>query len=508
MSAPTKLARQGLHSFLAIASTSLAGILTTALIARHLGPAGMGYYTMIVWISAMVGMIANLGYVTTTMKAMAEAQGRQDGQECAGVLAFANHRVWRWGLVATLGMGGLAPFIARASGHADLVSALLVGSLGIIPGALFALYQAACQALERYDQVAWVTSLCYGAIVLGVCGVLLTHGSLAALVGVTSACLAVGACAYFLLLSTWYGGWWRVAIPAEKSRELRQYQVPVFVMLVLDAIVWQRSEIFFLGTFALPSDVAFYGMAFSLASMAMRLLPGTLIGLLIPKMSRAVGSGDNGSLGGMFTQSCRYMAMLAIPVAVGGAILARPIVHLLYGPEYDSVAGLMSALLAANALVMIYGFPTSSILYSANGQNALVRIGLAISALNLLLAWILIPPYGAWGAVGANAIAQLASLLPGLIAAKRHTGAKAPVRIVGQYLAAAGLMGIPLWGLVQVAPPLVSLLVSPFLGVGLFGILMYKLGLLTSEDHMVLRAIAQRLAALRLVRRLLPSQDR
>ena len=492
MSAPTKVARQGLYNFLAIASTSAAGILSTALIAHHLTPDRMGYYTLVVWISAMVGMLANLGYVTTTMKAMAEALGRKDLRESAGVLAFSHHRVLRMGLLTTLAMAIAAPLLARACHHPELAVALLVGSLGILPAALYALYTAACQALEAYGHVAWITALTSSAMMGGIWLVLARHGSLAALLAVTGLAMALGAGVAFLVLSRWLQGWWRVELAPDKRIELRNFQWPVFVMLVLDSIVWQRSEVFFLGAYAPAHDVAFYGMAYSLSSMAMKLVPGTLIGLLIPKMSRAVGSGDGEGLGELFEKSCRYMAMLALPVAVGGALLARPIVHLLYGSAYDPVAGLMGALLVANALVMIYGFPTSSILYSANGQKQLVRIGLVVSALNLLLAWILIPRFGAWGAVGANSLAQLSSLVPGLIVAKRRTGAQAPVRLVLQVLVAAVLMGIPVWGIVHLGSPVLALALGPLVGLVAFGALIYALGLIGVEDRLVLQAIARR----------------
>lgn len=493
MSAPTKLASQGISSFLAIASASISGILSTALIARSLSPDGMGLYTLVLWIAAMAGMLANMGYVTTTLKSMAEALGRQDELEAAGILAFANRRVLVMGALATLALGILGPVFARIGGKADLALPLVVGAIGLLPCALLPLYTATFQALERYDRVALITSLTSVVTIAGVALVTTLHGGIASLLGILAASSTIGTLCYLALLREWRSEWWLVPLPRERIESLKRYQGPVFVMLLLDAVVWQRSEVFFLGAYAPPSQVAFYGMAFALSSMAMKLIPGTLVGLLIPKMSRSVGSGDPDGIARLFRLSCRYMAMLAIPVAVGGALLADPLVRVLYGPNYLEIVPLLQVLLAANALVMIYGFPASSVLYSTNGQDRLVKIGLVVSAFNLLLAMTLIPRYGAWGAVGANCLAQLASLGPGILAAKRHTGSQAPLFVVFKILLAAAMMAVPIGAIVAIAPPWLALGAAPFLGAIAYALAVWKLGVLEPEDLERILAIVNRL---------------
>lgn len=493
MPAPTKVAKHTLFNFLTIALTSVMGVGVTALVARVLSPDGMGHYTLLTWLIGIAGLFANLGYVTAAMKHMAESLGRDDPLEAAGVLAFSSRQVLMVGFGVSSLLIMAAPLASNHFGEPKLGLALMAGAVAVIPMALQSLYTAACQALQRYDQVALVTSLTAVSTLVGTGVAILAGWGIVGLLAATGLSAGLGALAYMILLTRWRPDWYRAPLSDAHKRALRTYQGPVFVMLMLDAIVWQRSEVFFLGAYAPVREVAFYGMAFTLASMAMKLIPGTLIGLLIPNLSRSVGAGDQEGVRRIFRLSCRYMAMLALPVAVGGALLAPAIVHLLYGPGYEPVAGLLGVLLGANALVMIYGFPASSVLYATNGQNQLVRIGLWISVLNLVLAWLLIPRFGAWGAVASCALAQLASLVPGLKAVEDRTGALAPVAVVLQILIASLGMGLPVYAMIRWTPPVVALLAGPLLGVAAFLMILAASGMLTREDRALLGALTSRL---------------
>ncbi|HEY9854953.1 MAG TPA: flippase [Stenomitos sp.] len=493
MPAPTKVARHTLFNFLTIALTSAMGVGVTALVARVLSPEGMGHYTLLTWLIGIAGMFANLGYVTAAMKYMAESLGRDNPEEAAGVLAFSSRQVLLFGFGVSALLILASPLTGRRFDEPDMGLALMAGAVAVIPTALVALYTAACQALQRYDQVALVTGVTATCTLGGTVLSIVNGWGMVGLLAATGFSAGLGALGYMLLLTRWRPDWYRAALSDELKRAMRTYQGPVFVMLMLDAIVWQRSEVFFLGAYSPAKEVAYYGMAFTLANMAMKLLPGTLIGLLIPNLSRSVGAGDQEGVRRIFLLSCRYMAMLALPVAIGGALVAPALVQVLYGPGYEPVAGLLGVLLGANALVMIYGFPASSVLYATNGQNRLVRIGLWISVVNVGLAWLLIPRFGAWGAVGSCALAQLSSLLPGLRAVRDQTGAKAPVGMVLQILTAALVMGVPVYAVTRWTPPLVALFAGPLVGVVAFFLTLFAAGMLTAEDRALVGPLLARL---------------
>lgn len=492
MAKATRLARNTLFSFITLLSSATLGIGLTALVARVLAPEAMGHYSLVVWLTSLAGLVANLGYVTTATRFMAERLGQGRLDDTAAVLAHATRKVALTGLAMTALVLLVAPFAPRLYPDMPITFYLSVGALAILPTALSALFAGACQGLERYDWMAGVTGLSTLVTLGGAIAVLLSGGGIPGLLGVTAGAALLSCLAYAALLARWNPRWWRGKLDPDERRAIRSFQWAVFAMLGLDAIVWQRSEIFFLGAWAPAQQVAFYSLAFGLATMAMKLLPGTLVGLLIPMMARSEGAGDREATSRVFTRSCRAMAMLAIPVAAGGALLSIPLVQLLYGNDYLPVAALLSALLGAGAIVMIYGYPASSLLYSTGGERFLVRVGISMAVLNLALDVALIPFWGAWGAVAANALAQIASILPGLWGAYRYAGVRPPVDMLLPVALSTGLMALPVWLIVSQTPPWTALMLAPAVGGAVYAAMLWLSGGLDETEKGLLLKLARR----------------
>lgn len=407
------------HNFVTIALNALAGLAVTVVAARYLSPAGMGAYSLLFWLVGMAAILVNLGGVNTTLKHVAQAQGRGDPHELAGVLA---HGFYAWGLrcagVVLLWLAAVPALRSLYPQH-DFGLALPLAVALIVPLTLFTWLVGACQGVQGYAAVArgttvWTLSLAAGTgVVVGAGASLL--GLLVAQVVAASASTVV----LWHFLADGYPAWWRAQVSQATRSELWRYGVPVAAMVLLDALVWQRSGIFFLGQWAPPPEVAYYALAFGLAQMLMRAIPGALVGLLIPSMSRAAGAGELDAVAVLYRTAGRWMALLALPVMVlaigGGAVL----VNLLYGAAYAPVVAPLSILLAASAATMVWGFPASSVLYALDGQHRLLAVGFAAALVYLLLAVWLIPTGGAMGAAWATAGAQVFSLVPGAIFARR-----------------------------------------------------------------------------------------
>lgn len=476
-------AKHALANFATIAITAALGIGVNAVAARFLAPEGMGVYSLAVWLVGVAGLFANMGYVSTALKFVAEACGKEDAELLRGIIAGTTRGVTGASILTALGLAAGSGAIAGLYQRPELAGALMVGALAAIPIALLAQFTAIFQGLQRYAQIAVITGMMAPLTLAGLFASWAFGWGGSGLIATTGVAAAAGVLAYLALLSRAVPGWWRGRTPEMLAPRLRGYRWPVFAMLCLDTIVWQRSEVFFLGAYAPAAHVAYYGLAFTLASMAMRLIPGTLVGLLIPSMARSEGAGDREQVGRIFAASCRYMAMLAIPVAVGGIVLARPMVQVLYGPGYEPVAGILSALLLTNALVMIYGFPASSVLYATDAQRRLVAIGGTVAVVNLALAWFLIPRFGLAGAIASNAVAQLASLVPGLWAAIRQLGVRVPWRMLPPISVASALMAIATAPMAGLLSPMVAMLTVPPVGAAVYLATLWGLGVFDAGER-------------------------
>lgn len=500
----TKIAKYTFFNFLTIGFNAFASLVVTAIIARSLGPEPMGTYNLVTWFFTMAAILVNLGFVTTTMKYLAEALGREDLQEAGGTLAFGVKQILLNGAIVTAGWAFALPYIQGAYHQPALGLYMAVGAAVILPSAVMALLTAALQGLQRYGQVALTTGVYTGVLTAGTLVALWTHGGIAGLLGAMAVANTVAASLYLYFLHKWQPGWWKLGITAERRSTLRRYSGSLMILILLDAIVWQRSGVFFLGMWAPPSEVAFYAMAFGLATMAMRMIPGTLVGLLIPSMSRSFGSGDLKQVASIYQLAGRWMAFLALPVAVGGSVLGSVLTEVLYGPAFMPMAKVLSVMFASGALVMIFGFPASSVLYAVEGQRFLVRVGLGTALLNLILAVALIPHFGSMGAAAATAIAQVASLIPGAIYAGRMlNGTRPAFRRFPATLAAAVGMGVPVWAIAQVLPPVAALAVGVPVGALIYAFNLWLFRALEPEDWQRVALVAGRLPV---IKRLVPAQ--
>src|SRR5207244_7165797 len=81
----------------------------------------------------------------------------------------------------------------------------------------------------------------------------------------------------------------RAQIPRPLRARLVRYNVALALLTVINLVVWNRSELFFLGRLSGPDQVAYYAVPFSLTGRASDLIPGALLGVLLPGLSHAHG---------------------------------------------------------------------------------------------------------------------------------------------------------------------------------------------------------------------------
>jgi putative peptidoglycan lipid II flippase len=220
---------------------------------------------------------------------------------------------------------------------------------------------------------------------------------------------------------------------------------------------------------------------------------GAAIGTaMLPLLSRQVRSGERLSAHRTMNRAAEMSLLLCLPAAVGQAMLAWPIIAVLFqrGAFGAAEAGATSAALAAYAI----GLPAYVLVkifapgFFARGDTATpVKIGIAAVALNLLLNLILTQWLSHVGVALATALAAWfnALALGGMLWRRgQFMPDRRLRRRVPRLLAAAAVMGLGLWGLQQVLLPS-----TPGLGfVVLLGLVVAGCGIYFAAGHL-LRAL-------------------
>ena len=203
----------------------------------------------------------------------------------------------------------------------------------------------------------------------------------------------------------------RPALPRGFPPGFWRFALPTGLASIIGTLALSRTEVFFLTWLSTPEAVGIFALAFGLATHIFAPAEA-IIGPLIPAIS-GLYEVDRGSVVAAFERVLRASSVgVALACAAGLPTLAL-LVPVLYGPEFAAAAPLLLALGAA-AAILTTGGPVSVFTIGRLSGGFLLRANAVALAVNVALAVVLIPSWGAWGAVVANtagALVRFAMLL-------------------------------------------------------------------------------------------------
>ncbi len=189
-------------------------------------------------------------------------------------------------------------------------------------------------------------------------------------------------------------------------------------------------------------DVGFYNAAYKPVTMALQLPLTYFIGLF-PALSRAYAE-NRGEFFALVTRSFRLCALFAVPLGVGGAMLAAPIIHLILGADYADSVLPFSILVWSAVFVILRGSARHGL--NAAGRQALdLRCALVSAGLNVALNILLIPRFGMLGSACATVFADVVWFGASVFFFHRALQPLPLLSILARPVLAGALMGAVLW---------------------------------------------------------------
>ncbi len=161
-----------------------------------------------------------------------------------------------------------------------------------------------------------------------------------------------------------------------------------------------------LGYFRTPAEVGFYALAVRVIMIAL-VLPQVLLTALFPYLSRIAADRRRSSQA--FWQMLGALTGIAVVVALATQFLAPIIFPLVSGADYLPSVPILTRLM----WVVVFAFPVTFLDYfliTRNRQLADLLFTIIAVAMNVVLNLVLVPRYGASGAVTATLTSQGANL--------------------------------------------------------------------------------------------------
>ena len=407
------------------AASKVASIALYVVMARELGDAGFGVFTFALMYATLFTALAYFGQDAVLVREVARDRpllGRYFGNTIALKLLLA---------VPVL-LVALAILALVGASETTLIVTALLGLALTVEAALATVF-AVFQAYERMRNIALVLiAQRFATAGVGIAALLAGAGVVAvAVIYVGGALLAV-AIGLALLRQV---GRPRLQVSPPTWPALMTAAVPLGIAGVFGTILF-RIDTIILAAFESTAVVGDYGAAYRLLEATL-FLGWAIGGAVYPVLSRLDLSER---LADVFEQSLKLTLTATLPLAVGAAVLADPLVETLYGTDFDEAAPALQ-LLAPSIVLFPIAYVTGLFLIARRRQRFVAVLYGLVTALNVLLNLVLIPAFSLNGAALTTSVTELVLVVPALVLGARLVGGLSWRRIVTGPASAALVAG-------------------------------------------------------------------
>ena len=448
--------------------SSVVGFVATLYIARSLGSATLGTYSLFVAVVIWLKVATGTGLQQAVKKRISERGG---GPRDLGAGVVVQIVAFALVALAALALSGPLTVYLRFDGARLVVVALAVTLA-------FSFVAATLQGERRVHLAALLTpldrvvrsALQLAVVFLGVLG-----GGVAGLAWgyVAGAAVAgVVGLGFMMMRPRWPG-----REEFERVLGFARYSW----LSGIEGRSFSSMDTIVLGLFVASNLIGYYEVAWNLASI-LAVFGTSISDTLYPALSRLSSEDDEEAVAGLVNDALAYTGLFVVPGLVGVAVVGDRVLAI-YGGEFRAASTVLVLLVVAR-LVYAYEAQLVSTLYAIDKPGVAFRVNVAFVLTNLGLNLLLVALYG-W--IGAAVATTLAAVL-GLVLASRALSAtvafEVPVAELGRQWLAAATMG----GAVVVVERLVgdalgSAIVGTVLLVG-FGAVVYFVALLGLSERL------------------------
>jgi O-antigen/teichoic acid export membrane protein len=371
----------------------------TIVVIRSLGATAFGQYAAVASFGSVFLFIADLGLAPYAVREVARLRDAPDGAERIKGL-FGN----LLGLRLLLGLlsGALVITAAMLTGRAPvIVLAIALNAVNVLIFAVQGSSEAMLQGHERVDLTSGI-QVVYQVIYVSLGALALWMGAgYFGLIGATMAAFIVNAAICWQAVRR-LGvipalprptSWWpllRAAFP--------------FGVIGLTLGLSYRFDSVLLNIFWGDTATGYYNAAYNLI-FSLVTLSNVLNTALYPSLARQAAIAPD-SLPLVYERTLRYLLLVAAPIAVGGWILAVPLVELVLGAEYAASADLLRVLIWVLPLMFCSEF-LGYVVVIAGREARVARAVVASTTVNVAANLLLIPLFGAAAAAAVTLVTEV-----------------------------------------------------------------------------------------------------
>lgn len=426
--------------------TGLVGICVSILTARYLGSAAFGVLSYVVWLTTVVATVADLG-LDQVIRRYVPGWFSQ-----ASTRAWALRVVWL-AVTIELVMGALLvgalialfPWWSRALtiDHSGLGVVMAIGLVSVLPIVVSRCAGTFLRSIQSTRHLVIVSLVSQAANLALISAAVALRLPLVAFV--TAGLVAQTVLATGLVMAlrrrdlrgeTPSGPW--------PARAMTGYSLIAYAHVLLQQVVWSRSETLFLGVFSPAPEIGYYGLAYAIAGMI-----GGIVGVsqqaLFAAQFELLAADQEARSDRLASLSVKYLALLFLPLFLVAWLFMDSVVLLFYGPAYATVARIFPILLLGAIVANVLNPVVTKISLSNRKFAATLGIAVAGAGINVALDLLLIPTHHAWGAAVANCASQVCVVGISMAFVARVSPVRLDLRAIGAVALVNALLGGLVW---------------------------------------------------------------
>jgi O-antigen/teichoic acid export membrane protein len=383
--------------FAARAITVSLSIITVSLMARTLGPTGYGVWNGVSSYVALFAVLSDMGFTIVVVQRMAAEPERE--AEWLGALLTGRVAM---SLAATALCAATIPLLLTDAHHSQAVGFMLTATILSTgtAGALMAVFQSRLRsgfflAFSVLQGLLWLSAVAVLAA---------THASVVAFAAANVVVIALVSGLQVQATRRFARIAWRAGL--RLWRPLVRLAIPLGVGSVMITIYYQVDSVLLLGI-AGARESGIYGAAYGFLG-PLTFLPAAVMSSFFPVLS-AVFRRDPDRTRRLVQVCADTMAVISLPILAGTVALSGPIVHLIYGVEFQRAAGLLPILMIAFVSIC-YGSLAGFLAPLLDLQWRFAIYASVGAAANVALNLALIPPYGAYGSAWATVVTEVLTM--------------------------------------------------------------------------------------------------
>jgi len=370
------------------------GLVTVAIMTRHLGTAGYGEFTIVLSFLQLFAILAGFGLPITLAKLLSK-QGVDERRILANAFAMR--------LVSGVVIFALAPLFGLLFPYStDIKLGIAVGALSFLGLTLHELLVAVFQKHLATWKIAIAEVLGRSALLAGTAWAVLTGHGLITIVGA----LAAGNLLQFLLSYLMARKMTPIGLAFEWSvwREIFRESWPIGVAVMFN-LIYLKGDVILLSTMRTQSEVGLYGAAYKVLDVV-TVMPYIFMGLVLPLMSASWSRGDHKDFNRKLSLSFDALSLVALPLMFGAFAVSRDLMSFVAGADFAD-AGTLLAVLMIGALAVFWHAMHSNALVAMGQQKKMVVFYALNAAVSIGLYLWLIPKISGLGAAFVTAFSEL-----------------------------------------------------------------------------------------------------